>query len=461
VELPGNLDVRPNRPPQGSIYGSVPLQIEKVDSGGYAASFPQVIEVPVLSGVLANGGSVVLLDASLSYTSMRDGRLSGSAALLGKGRAFNVIPPLAAPDYEVDDQPLISSASFQLTGLDAVLGSAPISHVVTPGLSPNNPKNQWSAYLNLEATGEWEVEGITLSVGYDGRMRAMDGYEFKIEFSPVATLNLSQAMSLRAIFDDFIEPLRRIASIAIGGPQELAHVAVELKGHRGEYQVFGTGITQSPFKSSSRKLRTARSALRAMPDNTSLLEIILKWRQCASEHHPLIETYGAMLHAGDQHPRSRFLLLIQALEGLYGYETKEKYNERKSAHIAKREKVIEQGKNHLDEESIKFLKRFLLKNPPTSLESTLRAMVSGLPGNIMDRLAATSLVREAMSDPAAPTTPADALRVVRNNLAHGNRGYDVQMLDEAVRILEFIVRAHSLRILGCPDHVVERVFDES
>jgi hypothetical protein len=65
-----------------------------------------------------------------------------------------------------------------------------------------------------------------------------------------------------------------------------------------------------------------------------------------------------------------------------------------------------------------------------------------------------------MSDPAAPTTPASALRIVRNNLAHGKRGYDPQVLDEAVRILELIVRGHSLRILGCSDHVVARVFDE-
>lgn len=35
------------------------------------------------------------------------------------------------------------------------------------------------------------------------------------------------------------------------------------------------------------------------------------------------------------------------------------------------------------------------------------------------------------------------------------------MLDEAVGILELIVRGHSLRILGRPDHVVARVFDEN
>ncbi|WP_133885212.1 hypothetical protein [Streptomyces sp. BK208] len=78
----------------------------------------------------------------------------------------------------------------------------------------------------------------------------------------------------------------------------------------------------------------------------------------------------------------------------------------------------------------------------------------------MDRIAATSLVAEAMSNPSVKA-PANALRIVRNNLAHGTRGYDAFELDEVVHILELAVRAHSLRILGCPDDVVKRVFEES
>ena len=201
--------------------------------------------------------------------------------------------------------------------------------------------------------------------------------------------------------------------------------------------------------------------MRAKPDELSLLDLVLKWRHLTSEHHPLVETYGSMLHARDGHPRSRFLLLIQALEGLHGHETRGEYDKRKAKHVAKREDVLNRVQYTLGPQPRTFLKDSLLKNPLTSLESALKAMVSGLPVDMMDRLGKTSLVQEAKAGASAPTTTASALRVVRNNLAHGKRGYDTLVLDEAVGILELIVRGHSLRILGCPDHVVARIFDEN
>ena len=230
------------------------------------------------------------------------------------------------------------------------------------------------------------ADGITLSVGYDGRMRAADAYEFRLAFSPVATLSLSRCVPLRVAVDDFVEPLRGIISLATGTSQDLTYVAVELEGQSGKYQVFGTAITQDPFESSSDKLRKEKSALRAKLDELSLLDLVLKWRHYTSEHHPLVETYGSMLHARDQHPRSRFLLLIQALEGSHGYETKGEYDKRKAKHVAKREDVLNRVQDTLGPKPKKFLKDFLLKNPPTSLESALKAMVSGLPVDMMDRL---------------------------------------------------------------------------
>ncbi|MBM9624763.1 HEPN domain-containing protein [Streptomyces zhihengii] len=457
AELPGNLKVLPNRPPTGSIYGSVPLNSES--PGVY--SFPQVVEFCALAGTLANGGSVVLLDASITYWSMGQGHISGSAALLGKGREFfGRHSPRTAFDH-ASDVPLISSVKFQVTALDAVIGISPIKSVQTPGIHPENPKDLWSANLDLEAKGKWEVEDLSLTVGYEGRMRTMDGYEFRLAFSPVAELKVREGASLRVVMDEFVEPLRRIICIATGKVQDLTYVSVELMASSGVLQVFGTGIDQKPFASSSNEIRSNSSAVRAKNDDLSLLDLILKWRQYAATHHPLVETYGSMLHARDQHPRSRFLLLIQALEGLHGHEMKDKYNRRKMEHLSKRESVIVDLKDKVDSDTMRFLKKSLLKNPPTSLESALNATVSDLPVNSMHHLAKTALVADVISQPPAPTTAASALRVVRNNLAHGNRGYEEHKLDEVVRILELIVRAHSLRILGCPDAVIERVFKET
>ena len=181
----------------------------------------------MLSGTLANGASVVLLDASLDYWSMGHGYVSGSAALLGNGSAFFGWSPTKTPAEMTNETPLISSVKFQVAGLDAILGSAPIKSVKSPGTHPDNPKDLWSANLDLEATCEWEADGITLSVGYDGQMRAADAYEFRLTFSPVAIVSLSKSVPLRV--DDIVEPLHRIISLATGTSQDLTYVSVELR----------------------------------------------------------------------------------------------------------------------------------------------------------------------------------------------------------------------------------------
>ncbi|MEV6088877.1 HEPN domain-containing protein [Streptomyces cellulosae] len=276
----------------------------------------------------------------------------------------------------------------------------------------------------------------------------------------MATVTFQQGVSLRVAFDEFVEPLRRISSIATGKPQDLTYVAVRLTDTAGKYQVYGTGITQAPFASSAKDVRNHRSAIRAKADELSLLDLVLEWRKYSAEHHPLVETYGSMLHAHDQHPRSRFLLLIQALEGLHGHETRDEYSRRRLSHLSMRDQVIDSLNSVADRDVMRFVKKFLSKNPPTSLDAVLKSMTGTLPIDIMDRIAATSLVTEIMSNPSV-RTPANALRIVRNNLAHGTLGYDAFELDEVVRILELAVRAHSLRILGCPDDVVKRIFEGS
>jgi hypothetical protein len=46
------------------------------------------------------------------------------------------------------------------------------------------------------------------------------------------------------------------------------------------------------------------------------------------------------LHARDQHPRPRFLLLLQAIEGTHGHETKASFAKRQKKHTGARDEVI-------------------------------------------------------------------------------------------------------------------------
>lgn len=469
--LSGSVDVQPNRSPRGRVYGEVPLHNTSSTSGRACFAFPQRTEAPVLRAVLANGGTLLVLDATITYWSTGEGRISGSAALLGRGHG-HYAPAKPTTDPSDQTRPMIIAARIQTTALDAVLGTAPINEVSFPSSSESTTR-EWAARTNPEASCEWTSDKATLRVGYNGRMRTADAFEFRLRFSPVATLQLDESLTLHGLVDEYVEPLRRFVAIATGKAQELTYLAVELEAENGWFQVFGTAITQEPYESSSDAVRSASSSVTAYEDGLSLLELVSRWRDLEAEHHPLAETYGSMLHADDQHPRSRFLLLIQALEGMHGAETRDQYEGRVKEHTQRRTALLEKLQSLASESSTeekpdeeiltvedrRFLRKFLMKRPIGNLDSALSAMASSLPVNGMDALKKTVLVKGLLSSERAESAPA-ALRIVRNDLAHGNRGYPSDDLDEVVALLEQIVRAHALRLLGCPDPVVSRVFGD-
>jgi hypothetical protein len=193
----------------------------------------------------------------------------------------------------------------------------------------------------------------------------------------------------------------------------------------------------------------------------SLLQLLRTWQKLDSAHHPLLETYGSMLHAPAQHPRSRLLLLLQAIEGTYGHETKASFAERLQQHVAARDEVIARAQAALDEDQLKFLKRNLGQRPPGGLEPAIHWLAKTLPRNVTAQLDATPLITAVRTAPTSAKNAADALRIIRNDLAHGNKGYDAYDLYQVVQVLEQMVRAHALELLGCPTGVINRVLDAS
>lgn len=470
--LSGSVEAQANRPPRGQIYGEVPLRETPTAPGQTSFAFPQRNELPVLRASLANGGTLILLDATITYLLPNYGVVSGSAALLSRGDGlFHSMKAATKPPEQ--STPRVTGARIQITALDAVVGTVPISEVALPS-SSGASKREWTARANPDAHVEWAAEGATLRVAYDGRARALDAFEFRLRFSPVATLQLTDGLTLRELVDDYVEPLRRLVAIATGQPQDLTYLAVELDEEKGRFQVFGTAITQEPYESSSNAVNDVSSAVKAHSDDLSLLDFITRWRALESEHHPLVETYGSMLHADDQHPRSRFLLLIQALEGMHGAETRDQYEERTERHVDRRTAVLEKLQalaaegtpaedsrtEVLSASDRSFISKFLMKRPMSNLDGALTAMARSLPVNGMEALASTNLVKGLLASERANSAP-EALRVVRNDLAHGNRGYPADDLDDVVTVLERIVRGHALRLLGCTDLVVSRVFDQN
>jgi hypothetical protein len=149
-------------------------------------------------------------------------------------------------------------------------------------------------------------------------------------------------------------------------------------------------------------------------------------------------------------------LLIQALEGLYGYE--KRFAAQQAEFTPQRESVLSRCKHALEVVDFRFIKRYLPKRRPQGLDGVLREMLRALPTDLESELASSDLVSSVPLDPSAGVNTAlDVIRVVRNDLSHGNRTYDRHALGAAADILERVVRGHLLRLLEVSESAINRV----
>lgn len=442
MEAHGSLTVEANKPPNGSAHGHIAAAMVP-DAHGVTA-FPQHVETAIVSGRLSSGANVLLVNARVSYWFANQASIVAEAAIITRA------------DINDADEALFSGFDIQVGGLDAIAGVAPIKSTQFP---KDGVTGTWAAELApKDFRQEWKDDAATIGLTYYGSFRSFDPYNFSMGFSPVAFGRLDQPLSLRDLLDEWIQPLRRLVSIATGRAEEITYLTVypvieddlELKG-----QLFGSGITQQPYESKRDEIDKIQSPLRLKSDDVSLLDLLRNWQELEAAHHPLVETYGSMLHAADQHPRSRFLLLLQAIEGTHGHETKASFEKRQKKHTESRDEVIALTKVALDERQQKFLERNMGKRPPGGLEPAINWLAQKLPGGMRARLDGVPLVVSLVA--AGAKNAPDALRIIRNDLAHGAKGYDALELHRVVTVLDLMVRAHALQLLGCPEQVVNRV----
>lgn len=440
----GSLEVQASKPPRGVAHGDLDKLLEHMAPG--ATAFPQNMTVPRLTGRMANGVNVLLLNARVNYWSSNQASIYAEAAVV-------TLAPVTpnGPD-------LFNTFEIQVGGLDAVSG---ITLIKSTSFPKKGMGGTWSAEVESDSSQTWSDKNATLRLSYNGTFRSFDPYAFRMSFSPVLRGEFADAVPLRELLDEWINPIRRIVSITTGRAEDLTYAALYLAdGDKVRGQLFGSGITQTPYESSQDDVQKINSPLRLKSDAVSLLEMIRTWQAMASVHHPLLETYGAMLHAADQHPRSRFLLLLQAIEGTYGYETKASFAKRLKKYAEDRDAVVAATRDVLDDKQRKFLEKALGKRPPAGLEAAINWLVKRLPGDVLTQLGATNLITNAKAPTGEAKNAPDALRIIRNDLTHGNRGYDADDLYYVVKILELMVRAHALQLLGCPMAIIERVLKE-
>lgn len=441
-EAHGSLEVKSDASPEATAHGDFPDLAYKASHGGVA--LPQRTKMSFLTGRLANGPQVILLDVKITYWTTENSVMDSAAAII------------TMFDTSQLRDPRFTEATFQVGGLDAVAGTVPMPKKSKPS---EGFFGTWSLDI-VETKLSWSIDGVTLSVNYQSTIQAFDPYSFTASFSPVVRLQLDRSLSFRDMIDTWVIPIRRIISVVTGRPEPLTYLSMDIElgddtGKMGE--VYGSGISQNPYDSTDKSVRKTAPALQFSQDDISLLDLVSAWRKLSDDHHPIMETYGTMLHVQGQHPRSRFLLLIQALEGAYGSATREIATIQTEKFQAARTKIIDLVSPCLNSRQRGFIKSHLRKSPPTNLNNVFSWLEDTLGADINSLIEDTALIKEVKESADKPITVDDAVRTVRNDLSHGSRGYDPHALYEVDLILNRILRALTLQLLGCPDEVVARV----
>lgn len=243
-------------------------------------------------------------------------------------------------------------------------------------------------------------------------------------------------------------PLTYLELTARGGDEE---------GRR--LQLFGSGITQAPYSSKPWNGKDVTPAVHVGPESENLLALIESWQRHVEERSPLFETYTGLAGVSGDHPRHRFLLLLQAIEGHYGHvhldkiaEDRLRFAESRTAHLT----AITQA--DLQSETTKFVKKHLRARLDPQLREAVTWAIGIVPAVAESRLASSSLVADMQGREGFDGSWPDALRILRNDLSHGTRGHDPRALRDLVTTLELVVRAHVLLALGVPPDSIENMF---
>lgn len=446
VEIPGLLNLEVGKYPFGILYGNLPIEW---NNG--AASFPQRTEFRSLVGRLSSGGSVAIMNGELDYWIDTQGRATAAFAVLSRS------------ELDANNPRKHQAIELQIDGLDAIMGIAPISQVQMPHKAGDEPI--WSATVNREAKKNWKANTNTMSIRYNATIRALDFYEFRMVFGSVLRITSEEGLTIEDWWTKWVWPLRQLISLITQGPREIhAFLAIEDSNNprASRDQVFGWNITQTTQNSSRDQIDATKALVNLTKDEANLLEILTNWQALSNSHHPLLETYGSMTTIDEQHPRSRVLLLLQALEGLHGYETAEKYAARSTKHAEKRQAVLDRAAALLESDDLKFLKRSLMKRPASGLFEALSSIFGALPVDIRPELESTPLFNEIrQSDSELNEAVTERILVkIRNDLSHGSASYQPWQLKEVADHLERVVRAEMLRVIGAPESSRTRALEK-
>lgn len=456
----GDVELLPQRQPRGGVYGKAPVNWTEHPGGGRGAGFPQRFEYPLVHGELDGGLDVVLVDARLTVSG-QDPR-QGMISFQGPNASFAAWAALVGRGVPRSNSVFVDSGVIQVTHLDAFASKGPLVEIRFPEGHPYQADDPtWSATFDKASIQEWRDDEAEVSMYYHGSAEIFGWYRFGLKFSPVISIELQQPISLTDFMTRWAWPVQGLVSAATGRNEKITYLSCspvigddDRPSQQRQFQVFQASISQAPYTSTNHLTDKYVSAIR-LSDGESLLALLRRWQQLEDDQNPILTTYDAATVGPDQTPRARFLLLVQALEGLSGHE--DRLASQQPKFEAKRGRILNKCATALDANEFKFLQRFLAKSPG-GVDAVLREMVRVLPVDLGPELANCTLVKQVIAD---ATNPADtvftALGYVRNQLSHGTKTFNRRHLHDAAEILERVVRGHLLRLLGASDSAQSRV----
>ncbi|OXR47001.1 hypothetical protein B7C42_00118 [Nocardia cerradoensis] len=454
-KYPGTLKLFPSISPSGTIIGFKEFwEIDSI-SGQMSRSLPNAIRYPELRCRLIDRPyEVILFDVVVSDS------FGGEAVVVDGGAA------IVGVDLPAGDSPKFMGIEIQVTALDAIGGRRPLASSTAPAVAEEWRSGEWSAKGNGESGQRWADDEVEVRHEYDTTARVYDPYEFRVRFSPVLRVNRTTPKDLGYWIDTWVNPLRTIISAATGREETITYVyflgdLCESGTPDSRAQLFAKGISQTFYYSSDVDVRAAQIAFNVATDGLSLLDVVKRWNAEINAGNPLLQTYNPLMMAAQQHPRGKFLYTMQCLEGLDGFERRLEFDKKLRGHRRERFELIQNLKDAKDlidspitAGNLKFAKSAIGGRPSESLASCLGRMISKVPApdiEITTELSKLHIISDIMLSESAPDTILDAVRIIRNDLAHGNRDYPPRYIDEVAQVFYRLVRAHLLRYLGCSE----------
>ncbi|WP_431231353.1 hypothetical protein ACQ856_17330 [Mycolicibacterium psychrotolerans] len=456
-EVAGEVELLGLRAPRASIFGRAPANWNNGPGTQRSAGWPQRFDYPLVYGQMNGGLDIVLIEPKLTVFGERP-RAGGFMHFAGANAFFGSWAALIGRGAPETGPVLVDSGVIQVPHLEAFARTSPIRE-------RSIPSDEFSVTLDPDSRLGWEDDGAEVIFEYQSSTGSWGWYGFSLAFSPVVRVKLAQPVPLSEFITQWAWPLRGLLAAATGRQEDITYLTCSLvvdgdpsPPNQRQFQVFHASITQEPYASSNSLKDKDISAVR-LSEGESLLALLRRWQDLAAVQHPILNTYEITAVGRNQQPRTRFLLLVQALEGLYGYEYRAEIDERRAEHRGLRKPVLSRCKAALAElrDDFEFIKKFLPNRPFEPLDTALQVLLEILPVNLEPELAASALVQSVRAEDETATGTLSAIRVVRNKLSHGEKAYDRSQLTEVADILERAVRGHLLRLVGASDAAITRV----